>query len=191
MTTPVRPHATIRPELLPARSAQRSLYALGIIALLLIGTVAFWHWSPVEPVASAGTGVVVVAGDTPAATDPSAGVGIELRAVFVGGTPAASSATIGRDGQQPATFRIGDTVAPGITLAAVESDHVVLIENGVRSDLYLLGGVGAGPAPARQGLDPAPVRPSGELSAEEIVARTNAGGAEPVRKTPEEEAAGR
>lgn len=192
MSTPFHARPGIRADLLPARSHHRSLVSVVVIALLLIGTIVFWKLSPIETVPPVDDGVVVVAGDMPAITAPVAGVGIELRGVFVGGTPAASSATIGSGDQVATVFRIGDTISPGVTLAEVHDDHVVLMENGLRSELYLLGGGAvAGPVAARKGLDPEPVRPSGELSAEEIIARVDAAGAEPVRKTPEEEAAGR
>lgn len=185
----MRVNHALRTGSLPPRRGRRSLPLVVILGGALAALVAYWHQTPTGTPAT-GDGVVVVAGDAPAAL-PATHVGLELRGVFVGGSPAASSATIAAGGQPPATWRIGQEVAPGITLAAVLDDHVVLVENGVSSDLYLAGGARTVANPARQGLDPEPTRPSGELSAEELVARTTAAGAEPVRKTPEEEAAGR
>jgi general secretion pathway protein C len=158
----------------------------GVLAALAV----YWHRTP-DAMPATGEGVVVVAGDTPAAALPATNVGLELRGVFVGGSPAASSATIAAGGQPAVTWRIGQEVAPGITLAAVHDDHVALVENGVSTDLYLSGGARTVATPARKGLDVEPTRPSGELSAEELIARTAAAGAEPVTKTPEEIAAGR
>jgi general secretion pathway protein C len=183
----MRVQHALRTGSLPRRWSLRWVLALGA---LIAALVAYWHRSPtVTPAAD--NGVVVVAGDAPAAALPATNVGLGLRAVFVGGTPAASSATIAAGGQAPAVWRIGQEVAPGVTLMAVRDDHVVLTENGVASDLYLIGGARTVTRPERQGLDPEPTRPSGELSAEELIARTTAAGAVPVQRTPEEEAAGR
>ncbi|GAA3695810.1 hypothetical protein GCM10022268_03040 [Sphingomonas cynarae] len=186
----MRVNHALRTGSLPPRRGRRSLPLVVILGGALAALVTYWHQTPAETPAT-GDGVVVVAGDAPAAALPATNVGLELRGVFVGGSPSASSATIAAGGQPAATWRIGQEVAPGITLAAVLDDHVVLVENGVSTDLYLAGGARTVANPARQGLDPDPTRPSGELSAEELVARTTAAGAEPVRKTPEEEAAGR
>jgi general secretion pathway protein C len=186
----MRVNHALRTGSLPPRRRRRSLPVVVLLGGALAAAVVYWHQSPGDVTAS-GDGVVVVAGDAPAAVLPATNVGLELRSVFVGGSPAASSATIATGGQPAATWRIGQEVAPGITLASVHDDHVVLVENGVSTDLYLAGGARSVVAPARQGLDPEPTRPSGELSAEELIARTTAAGAEPVQKTPEEEAAGR
>ena len=186
----MRVNHALRTGSLPPRRGRRSLPVVVILGGVLAAVVTYWH-QDTAGVPATGDGVVVVAGDAPAAVLPATNVGLELRGVLVGGSPAASSATIAVGGQPAATWRIGQEVAPGITLASVHDDHVVLVENGVSTDLYLAGGARTVANPARQGLDPEPTRPSGELSAEELVARTTAAGAEPVRKTPEEEAAGR
>jgi len=186
----MRVNHALRTGSLPPRRRRRSLPVVLLLGGVLAALTVYWHRSPVTAPAG-GDGVVVVAGDAPAAALPATDVGLELRSVFVGGSPAASSATIAAGGQQAATWRIGQEVAPGITLAAVHDDHVRLVENGVSTDLYLSAAARTAATPARQGLDPEPTRPSGELSAEELIARTAAAGAEPVQKTPEELAAGR
>lgn len=186
----MRVHHALRTGSLPPRRRRWSLRWVMALGAILAVLAIYWHRSPIVTPPT-DDGVVVVAGDTPAAVLPATNVGLELRAVFVGGTPAASSATIAAGGQAPVVWRIGQEVAPGVTLTAVLDDHVVLTENGVSSDLYLIGGARTVTRPERQGLDPEPTRPSGELSAEELIARTTAAGDAPVRRTPEEEAAGR
>ena len=186
----MRVNHALRTGSLPPRRGRRSLPLVVILGGALAALVTYWHQTPTGTPAT-GDGVVVVAGDAPAAVLPATNVGLELRGVFVGGSPAASSATISAGGQPAATWRIGQEVAPGVTLAAVQDDHVVLVENGVSTDLYLSAAARTAATPARQGLDPEPTRPSGELSAEELIARTAAAGVEPVQKTPEELAAGR
>lgn len=58
-----------------------------------------------------------------AATDATGTGGYQLFGIRLAG--AASSAFLGREGTQRA-YRTGDEIAPGLALAAVAADHVVL-----------------------------------------------------------------
>ena len=77
------------------------------------------------------------------------------------GTGMGSAILAGTDGEQ-ASYQVGDEVAPGVTLAAVAFDYVVLDRGGVRERLYFEGAepeegaaapAGPGAAAAAAGAD--------------------------------------
>lgn len=179
------------------RSMPRSLSKPGlpVVAAAAVAAIAAWSLWPEGAAPPADPSVTVVAGQAGVAAGvgaagpdagPGAATGIALLATFVGGTPASSSATLAMAGGATRTLRIGDAVAEGVTLAGVAEDHVVLDENGTRTRLYRMAAV----AGARRGLEPEPVRASGELTGDEIARRMQSVNL-PALPTPEEAAAGR
>lgn len=170
--------------------SKRQLYGLGAGTSLLAAATLWAVW-PTERQPQVGT--VVVDGPAAFATPTSVraeNVGLALHAVFIGGRPESSSATIAVGTAAPRPFRIGEEVAPSVRIVAISVDHVTLDEFGRLSELYLLNAPSSDRA-GRKGLDVEATRPSGELSAAEQESRMAAAMAlEPVQKTPEEIAAG-
>ncbi|MBI1407009.1 MAG: type II secretion pathway protein C [Caulobacter sp.] len=67
-------------------------------------------------------------------TGATSGDGLRLYGVRAAGAGAGSAIIGTADGRQ-ASYLVGETVAPGVVLKAVESDHVVLVRGGVPSSL--------------------------------------------------------
>ncbi|MBI2960098.1 MAG: general secretion pathway protein [Betaproteobacteria bacterium] len=129
---------------------------------MLGATLAYWTWAwfapPPEPraqvlaaplgnVASAGT----LFGRVPRTRTAAAPTGMAIRLL---GVVAASStpsgyAVVQLEPKQIRAVREGEDIAPGIRLAEVHPDHVVLERNGVRETL-------AWPEKGRTGVAPAP-----------------------------------
>lgn len=122
---------------------------LTLIALALLGAVlAYWTWAwfapraePRTEAAAAQSGSVasagVIFGNVPRNQETAAPTGIAIRLL---GVVAASGGRRGYglvqlDSKQNLAVHEGDDVAPGIQLAEVHADHVILERNGVRESL--------------------------------------------------------
>jgi len=175
------------------RSISDGARPAGAALLLIAAAAGTWLWRGNGPAPASGDAPVrVVHADAAAplpAAGPAVGEGIALHAVRPGDAPERGRATLSASGSPPRDRGVGDEVAPGVRLAAVFADHVLLDDNGRASRLYLLGGLAG--ASGRRGLSPEPAGPSGELGADELIARTQARGDPPPERTPEEIAAGR
>jgi general secretion pathway protein C len=91
-----------------------------------------FHRTPVS------MGAAAPAGDT---------AGFRLFAVRTAGAGGGSAIVAGPDGRQ-ASFAVGSEVAPGVTLASIAADHVVLSSGGRRSSLHFPASTpGAAPPP--------------------------------------------
>ena len=134
--------------------AQTSFVSLATIAALLsLGFVlAYWTWAwfapgvePRAPGIAAGNGTLgaqsVAAaslfgnrqrdGNAPAPT----GLAIELHGVMAASAGKAGYAVLQLDGKRNLAVREGQDIAPGIRLAEVRPDHVILERNGIREIL--------------------------------------------------------
>ena len=125
------------------------VYTVMLAALLLLGVVlAYWTWvgfapraeSRLRPAAeSAGHAVMARAlfGGSPhdGAATAVAGSSIKLLGIAAasGGRP--GYAVVQLEARHSATVREGNDIAPGIRLAEVRPDHVVLERNGTRETL--------------------------------------------------------
>lgn len=143
--------------------------------------VAVWHLRD----APAPAGQVVappLAGPT-AAPPPAAGPErtLLLHAIDPGPPP---TARISMAGVAERSFGIGDAIAPGLRVATIAGNRVEVDARGRRLVLTLDA---SGRPGDRSGLDPEPVAAPPQLSGAEIERRQKG---EPVRRTPEEEAAG-
>ena len=138
--------------------------ALALVALLAVQSARL-AWAVVEPIGPVGaapasglpaqhTGAAdfamldrfdpffrTAAGAAPATAAPAVG-GLKLFGVRSG--RGGSAIIAGPDGRQ-AAFRIGEDVAPGVTLAGVAADHVVLVASGRRTSLFFAAPGSAGP----------------------------------------------
>jgi len=134
--------------------AQTSFVSLTTIAaLLLLGFVlAYWTWSwfapgvePSAPGIAMGDGTLgaqsVAAanlfgnlrrdGNAPAPT----GIAIKLHGVMAASGGKSGYAVLQLDGKRDLAVREGQDIAPGIRLAEVRPDHVILERNGIREIL--------------------------------------------------------
>jgi general secretion pathway protein C len=124
-----------------------AVFAFTLAALALLGMVlAYWTWAwfapraePRMPLASVDAGSTAAAGQVfgQAARDSAAPTGIAMRLL---GIVAASrgrqgNAVVQLDGKQILAVTEGGDVAPGIRLAEVHPDHVVLERGGARETL--------------------------------------------------------
>ena len=84
--------------------------------------------------------------------------GLALFGVRLAGDPRRSTAILGTAGGSQASFAVGDTVVPGVTLTSVGDGHVVLDRGGTRLRLALpdAPAPSAAPAPPPATLPPAP-----------------------------------
>lgn len=74
-------------------------------------------------------------GDAAAAGPAATGDGLRLYGVRAGGD-GQGSAIIGTPDGKQASYAVGETIAPGVTLRSVQSDHVVLSRGGASSRLF-------------------------------------------------------
>ena len=132
--------------------AQTSFVSLATIAALLsLGFVlAYWTWAwfapgvePRAPGIAAGNGTQQIAsagnlfgsrqrgGNALAPT----GIDIKLHGVMAAAGGKSGYAVLQLDGKRDLAVREGQDIAPGIRLAEVRPDHVILERNGVRESL--------------------------------------------------------
>ena len=132
--------------------AQTSFVSLATIAALLsLGFVlAYWTWAwfapgvePRAPGIVAGNGTQQIAsagnlfgnrqgnGNAPAPT----GIAIKLHGVMAASGGKSGYAVLQLDGKRDLAVREGQDIAPGIRLAEVRPDHVILERNGIREIL--------------------------------------------------------
>jgi len=130
-----------------AQTAAVSLVTLGALALL--GWVlAYWTWTwfaprpapraPAAAVAGGGTGAAQsLFGKLQRDQNIAAptGIAIKLLGVVAATRGHRGHAVMQLDARQILAIREGEDVAPGIRLAEVHTDHVILVRNGVRESL--------------------------------------------------------
>lgn len=130
--------------------AQTTAVALATLAALalLAWVLAYWTWawlapraeSRAQPVATAGSGMEsarnlfgnLQRGQTNAAPT---GIAIKLLGVVAAAAGRRGHAVVQLDGREILAVREGEDVGPGIRLAEVHPDHVILERNGVRESL--------------------------------------------------------
>lgn len=156
--------------------------SLTLVAVALLGTVlAYWTWAWFAPraeprmeasavqngsVASAGG----LFGNVPRGQAAAAPTGIAIRLL---GVVAASGgrrgyAVVQLEGKQILAVHEGEDIAPGIRLAEVDADHVILERNGVRETLAWPQRPGSGLASAqvdRTGAAQAPAAAAAQAAA--------------------------
>ena len=130
-----------------AQTAAVSLVTLGALALL--GWVlAYWTWAWFAPrPAPRAPSAVVSSGGIAAAQNlfgnlqrnrniaAPTGIAIKLLGVVAATRGHRGHAVMQLDARQILAIREGEDVAPGIRLAEVHTDHVILVRNGVRESL--------------------------------------------------------
>jgi general secretion pathway protein C len=147
----------------PAMAQTAVAWALTACAIALFGLVlAYWSvtWLAPAPVArlpapAAATNLGAAAGlfGTAAERGVAAGAGSQVLLRLVGVVAASAKkrgyAIMQMENGQTATVRVGETPAPGVVLAEVHANHVVLERNGVREVLTWpdAGRTGAGSRP--------------------------------------------
>ena len=85
-----------------------------------------------------------------------------LRGTFAGADPKDGIAVIDNAGQGERAWRVGDEVVPGVRLAAVHADHIVLLRDGKEETLALPRDTQLAPADV---VRPTPARVSGAAAA--------------------------
>jgi general secretion pathway protein C len=125
------------------------------------------------------TGVAVTPGETPAQQVTS--LPLKLFGTRVNEASGSGSAIIANEGGEQQSYAVGDEIAPGVKLKAVQFDHVVIERGGVTEQLYIDqsgGGAAGGPtgpgAPEAGGGAPspgigAPPAPPGRLTPESLM----------------------
>jgi general secretion pathway protein C len=113
----------------------------------------FAHWRPAPPrflSPEAQTAVLATvdpfsraAAAPGAAPAPDASVGLQLFGTRESQGNLPGSAILGASGGEQQSFAVGEEVAPGVTLAAVAFDHVVLKRGGATQTLYMPGAEGS------------------------------------------------
>ncbi|MGB7406750.1 MAG: type II secretion system protein N [Pacificimonas sp.] len=138
------------------RFGVRTVYGLGELALMLLVAIAAARliWAVVEPVGPIGewAGTVrlpsaptqdfsaldgvfgISASDDPVAISQG---DVELFGVRMNLGSGRGGAILQAGDDPQASFRVGEEIAPGITLFAVAQDHVILERGGARERLYL------------------------------------------------------
>jgi len=109
------PHGAPLPGV-PARSAE---------AAVPTDSIAKWHLFGQAPVAASGRG------------SPASTLALVLRGTFAGADPQDGVAVISDAGNGERVFRVGQDVVPGVRLASVHADHVVLSRDGREETLRL------------------------------------------------------
>lgn len=168
----------------PARADPRQR-ALALLEILLIAALAIASarlvWTILTPPGPLGdwraTSISPPPAPAPGAFDPFtrgavdpdpvrvASVGLTLHGVRQDRATGRGAAILGRPGGEQASFVVGEEVAPGIVLAGIGFDHVVLDQAGERSQLFLDQSVPAtavAPAP--------PAAPANTEAARELLA---------------------
>lgn len=134
---------------------------LTLLAVALLGAVlAYWTWAwfapraepRLEPAAQSGSVVSAAAvfGTVPRAQTAAAPTGIAIKLLgVVAATPGRRGyAVVQLEAKQILAVHEGDDIAPGIRLAEVLVDHVILERNGVRESLAWPQRAGSAPAGA-------------------------------------------
>lgn len=106
---------------------------------------------------------------------PATTLSLILRGTFAGNDPGNGIAVIADAGNGERAFRVGDDVAPGIRLAAVHPDHVVLGHDGVEESLALTRDSNLAPADV---LRPTPAKVRSRTPAAAIDAGARPGATE-------------
>lgn len=145
------------------------VFSLTLVAVALLGAVlAYWTWAWFAPraepriensavqsasVATAGT----IFGTVPRAQAAAAptGIAIKLLGVVAASAGRRGYAVAQLEGKQILAVHEGEDLSPGIRLAEVRADHVILERNGVRETLALPERKGAAAA-LREAGAPAP-----------------------------------
>ena len=124
---------------------------LTLVAVALLGAVlAYWAWAWIAPraepriepaaVKSGGAGAATtlfgVAPTAQVAAAPT-GIAIKLLGVVSASRGKRGNAVVQLEGKQILAVQEGEDLAPGIRLAEVRSDHVILERSGVREKLAL------------------------------------------------------
>jgi general secretion pathway protein C len=129
-----------------SRAETLAVVSLTFAALVLLGCVlAYWTWAWLGPrpeprvAATSEPRVQVVAanrlfGVAPAAAAPAA-TPIKLLGVAAATTGGRGHAIVQLDSRHPVVARENDEIGPGIRLAEIHPDHVVLERNGARETL--------------------------------------------------------
>lgn len=166
-----------------AEDARRSLKPVAVAGGAVAVIVGLVVWQLRDEPAAPGALNAPTAGATMAPPPPVAGDErtLLLHAIALGARPSAeiSMAGVARRG-----FAVGDTIAPGLRVAAIEAGRVTIDARG--RQLVLTLEPESGQPGDRVGLDPEPVTMP-QLSGAEIERRQ---AREPVRRLPEEEEAG-
>jgi general secretion pathway protein C len=131
--------------------SQKAGHLATLAALVLLAVVlAYWTWAwlapppaPRAPAAVQGAYRASAAGSLFGAATQRAGSGaIRLMGVVAAAGEQRGQAVLQLDGKQSVAVLQGEEVAPGLRLAEVHVDHVVLERNGVREALAWPGKVG-------------------------------------------------
>ena len=130
--------------------AQTALVSLvTLAALVLLGlTLAYWTWSWFAPraqprvpsvVESVGNAASASAlfGNVPRSRNAAAptGIAIKLLGLVASSRSESGYAVVQLEAKQNRAVREGEDIAPGIRLAEVHADHIILERNGVREAL--------------------------------------------------------
>ena len=137
-------------QLGPSNTAQTAVVSLlTLIAVALLGLVlAYWTWAWIAPnaeprveAAAAQSGGIASAGamfgklpHNQKGAAPT-GIAIKLLGVVAASGGRRGNAVVQLEGKQILAVHEGEDVAPGIRLAGVEPDHVILERGGVRETL--------------------------------------------------------
>lgn len=146
------------PRSLPHRFAALLTFAL---LLVLAWQLAHWTWyfaaprdNPAAVTASAAPADWNAArrlfGNAPPASAASAGGSMRLKGVFAVDGKTLSAAVINAGGKRDLAVKLGEEIEKGVTLVAVQSDHIEISRNGVRERIDLDKRIVAAPS-ARPG----------------------------------------
>jgi general secretion pathway protein C len=124
--------------------SQKAGHLATLAALVLLAVVlAYWTWvwlapppAPRAPAAMQSAERASAAGSLfGAATQGAGGAAIRLMGVVAAAAEQRGHAVLQLDGKQSVAVLQGEDVAPGLRLAEVHVDHIVLERNGVRETL--------------------------------------------------------
>jgi general secretion pathway protein C len=130
---------------------QKAAFALTLAALALLGVVlAYWSWawfapspaprapSAVQPGARASTAAGLFGAAPQGAGAAAMGAGaLRLMGVVAAAAGRGGQAVLRLDGKRSLAVLEGEDIAPGLRLAEVHADHIVLERNGARETLAL------------------------------------------------------
>jgi general secretion pathway protein C len=127
-------------------AAPKRLIDVLTFALLVVlgGQLAWWTWhflapSPAEAPAAAPATIAVspeaarrLFGEAPAATTAvSSNAGIRLKGVYAIDGKTLSAAVVNTGGKRDSAVRVGEEIQPGIRLASVHPDHIIISRAGM------------------------------------------------------------